>query len=117
MNTALCQLSETLVVAPAEMTELVRGDEQRLIQRVAPLLREKSIALDLHKIDRIDAAGIAALISLYSSARNHGNTFTVCNVSARVAEILTLVGLEPILVSHNAVLGSQCEPCYERSAA
>jgi anti-anti-sigma factor len=109
--------NETLVVAPGEMTELVRGDEQCLIQRVAPLLREKSIALDLHKIDRIDAAGIAALISLYSTARNAGNQFTVCNVPARVAEILSLVGLEHILVSHNAVLGSQCGPCFERSAA
>lgn len=117
MNTALCPHCETLIVAPAEMTELVRGDEQRLIQRVAPLLRDRSITLDLRHIDRIDAAGIAALISLYSSAQNHGNKFTVCNVSARVEEILSLVGLAPILVSHNVVLASQCEPRYERPAA
>jgi anti-anti-sigma factor len=117
MNPALCPPFETLVVAPAEMTELVRGDEQRLIQRVAPLLRDKSITLDLRNIDRIDAAGIAALISLYSTARNQGNNFTVCNVSPRVEEILSLVGLAPILVSHNAVLASQCEARFERPAA
>ena len=87
------------------MTELVRGDEQHLVQRVAPLLRENNVTLDLNGIDRIDAAGIAALISLYSSARNHGNTFSVINVSPRVEEMLSLVRLEDVLVSHNAVLG------------
>ncbi len=117
MNTALCQPNEIVVVAPVEMTELVRGDEQRLIQRVAPLLCEQSVSLDLHKIDRIDAAGIAALISLYSTARNHGHIFAVCNVPPRVEEILSLVGLESILIYHNAVRGSQCGPVYEQTAA
>ena len=117
MSTTLYDVNDTLVVARAEMTELVRGDEQQLIQRVAPLLREKNVALDLHQVDRIDAAGIAALISLYSSARSAGHHFSVCNVAARIEEILALVGLEHILMSHNAVRGSQCEPCYERPAA
>jgi anti-anti-sigma factor len=117
MKTALCQPTEPLVVAPARLTELVRGDEQLLVQRVAPLLRENNVTLDLNGIDRIDAAGIAALISLYSCARNHGNTFSVINVSPRVEEMLSLVRLENILVSHNAVLASQCEPHYERPAA
>ena len=117
MSTTLIEAKEPIVVARAEMTELVRGDEKGLVQRVAPLLREKNVALDLRKVDRIDAAGISALISLYSSGRSAGHEFTLCNVSGRVAEILSLVGLEPILVSHNAVHGSHCGPCYERSAA
>jgi anti-anti-sigma factor len=117
MSTSFYETDQEQVVMPAEMTELVRGDEQGLIERVTPLLRERNVTLDLRKIDRIDAAGIAALISLYSSARSAGHEFRVCNVPARVEEILALVGLEHILVSHNAVLGSQCEPCYERPAA
>ena len=88
MNTALCQ-DEALVVAPDEMTELVRGDEQCLVQRVAPLLREKDVILDLNQIERIDAAGIAALISLYSLARTYGRKFSVKCVSPRVAEMLS----------------------------
>ena len=117
MNTTFYEANEALVVAPAGITELVRGADQQLIQRVSPLLRDRSVALDLRHIDRIDAAGIAALISLYSSARDAGHMFTVCNVSARVGEILALVGLEHILVSHNAVRGSHCGSCYERPAA
>ena len=117
MNTALCQPGEALVVAPDNMTELVRGDEQCLVQRVAPLLREKDVVLDLNRIERIDAAGIAALISLYSTARTLGRTFSIKCVSPRVEELLTLVRLDDVLISHNAVFTSQCEDAFERPAA
>jgi len=116
MKNALYQPNDALIVAPAEMTELVRGDEQPLVQRIAPMLREQSVTLDLNHIDRIDAAGIAALISLYSTAREHGRTFSVINVAPRVAEILSLVRLDGVLLSHS-VLASQCDHCFERPAA
>jgi anti-anti-sigma factor len=116
MSTISYETSETLMVAPGG-TELVRGVEERLVERVTPLLRDRNVALDLRKINRIDAAGISALISLYSSARIAGREFTLCNVRPRVGEILSLVGLDALLVSHNAVHGSHCDPCYERSAA
>lgn len=117
MHKALCQPEEALIVAPAEMTELVRGEEQCLVQRVAPLLREKDVVLDLNEIERIDAAGIAVLISLYSLARAHGHTFSIKCVSPRVSEMLSLVHLSDVLVSQNAVFASQCEAAYERPAA
>jgi anti-anti-sigma factor len=117
MNTALCQPDVTLLVAPVDLTELVRGEDECLVQRVAPLLRERDVVLDLNRIDRIDAAGIAALISLYSTARTHGHTFAVKNVSPRVEEMLSLLRLDDVLVSHNAVFASQCEPAFERPAA
>jgi anti-anti-sigma factor len=117
MISALCQPENELITAPDSMTELVRGEEQCLLQRVAPVLREKDVILDLNRIERIDAAGIAALISLYSTARAHGRTFSIKCVSPRVAELLTLVRLDDILISHNAVFASQCEEHYERPAA
>jgi anti-anti-sigma factor len=72
--------------------------------------------LDLQRIDRIDAAGIAALISLYSTARIAGHEFTVCNVPARVAEILALVGLDHILFCQD-ISTSHITARFERSAA
>lgn len=117
MNNALCQPMEALVVVPDEMTELVRGEEQCLVQRVAPLLRESNVVLDLNQVERIDAAGIAALISLYSTARNYGRTFSIKCVSPRVSEMLSLVHLDNVLISHNAVFASQREPAFERPAA
>jgi len=117
MDNALCQPEEALIIAPPQLTELVRGEEQCLMQRVAPLLRDRDVVLDLNRIERIDAAGIAALISLYSTARNHGHTFSIKCVSPRVAEMLSLVRLDDVLISHNVVFASQCECAYERPAA
>ena len=48
MNTALCQPEQALVTAPNDLRELVRGDEQCLVERVAPLLRERDVVLDLN---------------------------------------------------------------------
>ncbi|HEY1987453.1 MAG TPA: STAS domain-containing protein [Terracidiphilus sp.] len=117
MNSIYSATSETSILAPLGMTELVRGSDQRLIQRLAPMLRETSITLDLHSLDRIDAAGIAALISLYSTAHNAGHEFAVCNVPTRVSEILALVGVDHILMSQDVIHKSLAGDRYERPAA
>jgi len=88
------------------LTELVRGNEQILLAQLAPLVRRQNLTLDLYMVERIDAAGIAALIALYAGAHEAGYRFTVANPSPHVAEILALVGLERILISHNAVINS-----------
>jgi anti-anti-sigma factor len=106
----------TLMTAD-DLSELVRGEEQRLVERMAPVVRSQSVLLDLRHVRRIDAAGIAALITLYGCARETGHDFTVLNVTPRVAEILALVGLDRILLSHNVDHKSQCESCFERPAA
>jgi anti-anti-sigma factor len=99
------------------LTELVRGSEQRLLERVGPLVRTQCVSLDLGSVERIDAAGIAALISLYGSAREAGHRFTVSNATPRVAQILALVGLDRILLSHDAGHISNCGPRLVQSAA
>jgi anti-anti-sigma factor len=101
----------------SQLTELVRGSEQCLLERVGPLVRTQCVSLDLGTVERIDAAGIAALISLYGSARDAGHRFTVSNASPRVAQILALVGLDRILLSQNAVQSSHCGPLLAHSAA
>jgi len=100
-----------------ELTELVRGSEQALLARFTPLVRRQSVTLDMSSIERIDAAGIAVLISLYVGAREAGHSFTVANPSPHIAEILALVGLERILVTRNLAVKSQSDPCFYCSAA
>jgi anti-anti-sigma factor len=117
MNSNLYEMNETVISAPGGMTELVRGTDQKLVECVTYVLRDRDVTLDLRSVRRIDAAGIAALISLYGLAREAGHNFTVCNVSGHVREILALVGLDRILVSHNVVRSSQSGPCAERPAA
>jgi anti-anti-sigma factor len=119
MNTIMSQMNELLVRAPAGFNELVRGTEDRLMALVMPVVRERSVLLDLGGVRRIDAAGIAALISIYGAARNAGNTFRVFNVTAHVAEILELVGLDHTLVKEETVqaLPRPTQPCMQCPAA
>lgn len=111
MNTKMTQTDGAMVMAVCNLTELVRGYDQELVDRLTPVVRQRSVALDLKSVDRIDAAGIAALISLYGHARDAGYGFAVANPNAHVQEILKLVGLDRILLSPCAAKGLQEEEC------
>ena len=102
---------------PCELTELVRGCDRRLVEEMTPVVRRQSVSLDLGRVERIDAAGIAALISLYCIACQSGHGFSVTNATARVTEMLALVGLDRILLSHNAEQSSPCGPRLAQNAA
>jgi anti-anti-sigma factor len=93
-------------IEQTELTELVKGNEQNLLARLSPMVRRQSVTLDLDRVERIDAAGISALLSLYASARAAGHLFTVTNPTPHVAEILALVGLRRVLLYRNAVTKS-----------
>ncbi|MGA2218125.1 MAG: STAS domain-containing protein [Terracidiphilus sp.] len=101
----------------AGLTELVRGCDRRLVDHLTPHVRRGSIALDFHSVERIDAAGIAALITLYADARQAGHHFSIFNVAPRVVQILAIVGLDRILVSRIAPCEETVETCFDRSAA
>ena len=105
MTVATCNDVMTVsenAVRTCALSEIVRGSEGCLVEEMAPIVRLQDVSLDLGPVERIDAAGIAALISLYRMAEESGHRFTVLNVRPHVHELLALVGLEGILVSHNA---------------
>lgn len=99
------------------LTEIVRGSEGYLVDEMAPMVRRQDVCLDLSPVERIDAAGIAALISLYKLAQESGHRFGVLNVAPRVYELLALVGLERILISHNASFTAEPGCRMTRNAA
>jgi anti-anti-sigma regulatory factor len=82
--------------------ELVRGKEERLVERLTPLVCSRSLVLDLGAAERIDAAGVSALIRLSCSAYEAGHRFTVVNPRPRVAEVLALLRLNEILFAQDA---------------
>ena len=98
-------------------TELVRGEDQALLAWLTPVVQRQSVALDLSAVERIDAAGIAALISLYATAHENGHRFSVLNPSAHVAEILGLVGLKHVLVDPVTIPGGTQPACVQCPAA
>jgi anti-anti-sigma factor len=116
-NTPVEWLGSNDAIERITLTELVRGHDQDLFARLAPVVRRQSLLLDLELVERIDAAGIAALISLYRCATDAGYNFAVFNPSQRVAEILAVVGLNRILVSQNADRVSHSTECIQRPAA
>src|SRR5580658_4972815 len=91
------------VKSTTKLTELVLGHERDLVARVAPLVRKQSIALDLAEVERVDAAGIAALVELYTIACQAGHGFYVLNAAPHVAKVLAICGLDRYLMSHNVI--------------
>jgi anti-anti-sigma factor len=94
--------TEISPTAAGEITEIVRGNEATLLERFMPMVRQQCVTLNLAAVTRIDAAGLAALITLYCDARQAGHDFTISNPSPHVAEILAVVGLDKLLVSQHA---------------
>lgn len=125
MTNSICEPMPTLLIAACEPDRraelargpLVRGQVGGLMDRLRPLVVERNVSLDLACVDRIDAAGISALVVLYRCAHESGHRFSVTNASERVAQILSVVGLDRILFSHNAVRTSQYGPRLRRNAA
>lgn len=104
-------------VAPEGIESLVRGAEAGLLKQVMPLVRCQSVWLDLGRVERVDAAGIAALIKLYRAACAAGRSFGVINPTPHVREILTLVGLDRFLMSEKQCRDVPPEPELAQSAA
>ena len=48
------------------MKELVKGQEQEFVNELRPRVVRQNVTLDLAETERIDAAGVAALITLLS---------------------------------------------------
>jgi len=93
---------ETAIIVGIDTSELVRGQEQEIVAQLSPLVREQNVTLNLRNVRRIDAAGLAALITLYCDACKAGYRFRIANPSHHVAELLTLVRLDILLVSHTS---------------
>ena len=56
--------------------ELVRGSEAQVIDKLLPRVKQGSLALDLSGVERIDAAGIAALITSIARLWKRRRRFT-----------------------------------------
>jgi len=95
------QLDSTIQVVSGTC-ELIKGREQEILEELQPLVERRSVRLDLSLTERIDAAGLAALVSLYCAACKAGHDFTVVNPSRQVERMLAIVGLDRILLSKDS---------------
>jgi len=78
--------------------ELDRSSEAEVLRELLPRVQSGAVVLDLSRVDWMDAAGIAALITLYCQATQFGHSFSIISPSAHVLELLHIVGLDKILI-------------------
>lgn len=117
MTNALFHQNELIQLESAESTEWVRGNEAQLLDRLSPLVRRQNVLLDFRHVLRIDAAGLAALISLYRDADNAGHRFAITNPASHVHDILAVVGLDRILLAGEGESRPGLQPDLVRTAA
>jgi anti-anti-sigma factor len=112
----LASASNPLAAVIAVNCELVRGTEAQVIRELLPRVKQESVTLNLAGVERIDAAGIAALITLYCSSVEARTEFYIVDPSPHVLELLRIVGLESILIADGRPAGS-ARTCLECPAA
>jgi anti-anti-sigma factor len=117
MASAIFCENEVLEFAAAEPTEWVRGNDADLLARFTPLVRGQSVKLDFSHVERIDAAGLSALISLYREAHEAGHSFAITNPTSHVREILAVVGLDRVLLAGSSEPRPAFAPSLSRTAA
>ena len=92
------------------------------------LVDAKSVVLSLAEVSRIDEAGLAMLVRLYSHLRVRGIRLQLVDVPVFVHELLKRVGFSPLvshargldgeLSHHTIALGAQIEAdCQARSTS
>jgi anti-sigma B factor antagonist len=75
---------------------IVLGEEtSALREKVKSLLGEgrKNIILNLSNVTLIDSSGLGALVAAYSSAKSGGASLRLCNLGARLNELLQITKL------------------------
>ena len=82
------------------------GDESNELRtRIKEVLAEgkKRVVLDLGDVSYIDSAGLGALVSAYTSARNGGGEIKLASVTKRFHELLNITKLVTVFDVYDSV--------------
>lgn len=79
---------------------LISANSALLRNHVKALLpKTKHVVLDLTGLSRMDSSGLGAVVSIYISARNAGNTLELINLNARIRELFGVTNLLSVFES------------------
>lgn len=81
---------------------LIRGSEAELIATVLPVLQTSCVILDMSAVEVIDAGGVGSLMMLRQVAEQSGTTLSLINPTQHTREILTVLGLDSVLLCKDA---------------
>jgi anti-sigma B factor antagonist len=76
-------------------------EELRLMRHVGTLLEEghRRFAVNLRHVSYIDSTGIGEIVGAYTKATRVGGRLNLCEVSARVREVLEATTLDTVLAA------------------
>lgn len=77
---------------------LVRGNEQAFVCDTLAALERANVLVDMSAVNALDAAGIGVLVTLQTAATAAGKRLYLIKPSKRAAEVLSLVGLDSMLL-------------------
>jgi anti-anti-sigma factor len=79
--------------------QLVCGNEADALQITfcRLLASTRHITLDLHNVRKMDCAGLGALVSCMTVARQQGKSFDLCFVPPQISNMIRVTGLHRVL--------------------
>ena len=81
---------------------------QSLKEEVAQYLTKANtkLVLNLEGIEYVDSSGFGALLSILRNAKNNDSQFKICNISSDVMELVKLLQLHILILTHLQLLQS-----------
>ena len=105
MNYAIRQVGDVTVIDLSGRLSL--GEALAFGPGSAPILHDiireqaakghKNILLNLGNVNYVDSSGLGELVSCMTSLRNQGGQLRICNVTARVDDLLKITHLDKVL--------------------
>ena len=78
----------------------VNGQLKSLINEVTS---DQDIVLDMERVEKIDSAGLAALVSLLDAVEKTGHRLRIANMQSRVRTVAGLVRLHKVIEIYHSV--------------
>ena len=105
MNYAIRQVGDVTVIDLSGRLSL--GEALAFGPGSAPILHDiireqaaqghKNVLLNLANVNYVDSSGLGELVSCMTSLRNQGGELRICNVTARVDDLLKITHLDKVL--------------------
>ena len=105
MNYAIRQVGDVTVIDLSGRLSL--GEALAFGPGSAPILHDiireqaaqghKNVLLNLGNLNYVDSSGLGELVSCMTSLRNQGGQLRICNVTARVDDLLKITHLDKVL--------------------
>lgn len=86
------------LVLPQQQDELLSAVQQHIAEENTPYF-----IIDLSSVRLLNSTGISALLSILTATRNIGGDAAICNLSARIANVLIITKLTHIFSIYSDV--------------